>query len=121
MKTKFALFSIFWAILHLIVEVWAYVSFGSYFPMFFVDLIAITLLLGGAFLFLKQGWSFGLLCGAWGFEACLNYRAYFIRLSGIAGETAGDFTQTETTALGASLILVFIFFGFSLWHCKPKS
>lgn len=85
--------------------------------MLIVDYIAIGLLLLGAFVFLKLDWGPGLLCGAWGFEFCLNYRTFFIRVYDILEGVADKATTNTAYALGGLLSLSAIAFLISVVIC----
>jgi len=100
---SFIWFSIAIAVLHFVWETWFHIQWGQFLPMLVVDYIAITLLLLGSFGFWKWGWGPGLLCGAWGFEFCLNYRTFFIRVSQIVEGTADEATTNIAYALGSVL------------------
>ena len=116
----FAYFSLGFAIFHLTEETATYIMYGAYFPMLIVDYIAIATLFLGSFLHLRRGWHMGVLCGGWGFEACLLYRAYFSRLSGaMETSTSGADAVTEMQGLFIFMVLVFLAFFFSIWRCAP--
>ncbi len=100
----FALFSVVVAVLHTVWETWFHLRFGQYLPMLIVDYIAIGLLLLGAAGLLRWRWGPGLLCGAWGFEFCLNYRTFFIRLYEMQQGTASEATVAIAYALGGLLV-----------------
>ena len=117
MPRKFAIVSIIAALLHFIGETWWHVQFGQFLPMLIVDYIAITLLVGSGTVFLRTGRSLGLLCGAWGFTFCLNYRAFFWRVEVLLyGEPSA---QLETTAyvLGTMLVFSAVMFLISMVLC----
>ena len=116
----FAYFSLGFAIFHFTEETVTYIMYGAYFPMLIVDYIAIATLVLGSFLHLRRGWHMGVLCGAWGFEACLLYRAYFSRLSGVMETNAsGANAATEMQGLLIFMVFVFLAFFFSIWRCAP--
>jgi len=117
---RFAWFSIGFAVFHFIEETATYAMYGAYFPMLVVDYIAIALLLLGAFLHLRRDWGMGALCGAWGFEACLLYRAFFSRLSGTMQINAVGHDTAEMWGMGVFLIFVFAAFFVSIWRCAPR-
>ncbi len=113
----FADFSIAVAILHFAWETWFHVQWGQFLPMLIVDYIAISLLLLGSFGLLKWRWGPGLLCGAWGFEFCLNYRTFFVRVSQIVDGTADAATTKIAYALGCVLSISAIAFVISAAIC----
>lgn len=116
-ERTFIWFSVLTAILHFVWESWYHVKWGQFLPMLIVDYIAISLLLFGAFGFLKWGWGPGLLCGAWGFEFCLNYRTFFVRVNAIIEGTASDATTYTAYALGGLLSLCALAFVLSAVIC----
>jgi hypothetical protein len=117
----FAYFSLGFAIFHFTEETATYFMYGAYFPMLIVDYIAIATLLLGAYLHLRKDWHMGVLCGGWGFEACLLYRAYFSRLSGaMETSTSGADAATEMQGLLIFMVGVFLAFAFSIWRCAPN-
>ena len=99
----FASFSIVVAILHLVWETWFHLQWGQFLPMLIVDYMAILFLLLGSFGLLLWDWGPGLLCGAWGFEFCLNYRTFFGRVEQILDGTADTATTNIAYALGSVL------------------
>jgi hypothetical protein len=118
----FAYFSLGFAAFHFTEETATYFMYGAYFPMLIVDYIGISLLVLGATLYLRSGWHMGVLCGGWGFEACLLYRAYFSRLSGAMETNAGGADAAiEMQGLAIFLVFVFLSFFFSIWRCAPNT
>lgn len=90
---------------------------GQFLPMLIVDYIAIALLLLGVLGISKLNWGPGLLCGAWGFELCLNYRTLFIRVESIYAGTA-DEVVVKTAYLLGTLMAVSVFgFIVSVYLC----
>ena len=114
---SFVWFSIAVAVLHFLWETWFHIQWGQFLPMLIVDYIAITLLLLGSFGFWKLGWGPGLLCGAWGFEFCLNYRTFFIRVSQMIEGTADETTINIAYALGSVLSISALAFLVSVLIC----
>lgn len=118
----FAYFSLGFALFHFAEETVTYFIYGAYFPMLIVDYIAIAILLLGVYLHFCKGWNMGVLCGGWGFEACLLYRAYFSRLSGaMETSTSGADAGIEMQALLIFMVGVFLAFAFSIYCCAPKA
>jgi hypothetical protein len=117
----FAYFSIGFALFHFTEETATYFMYGAYFPMLIVDYIAIVTVLTGSWLHLRKNWNMGVICGGWGFEACLLYRAYFSRMSGAMDTNAsGADAAIEMQGLLIFMIGVFVAFGFSIWRCAPN-
>ncbi len=116
LEHRLALFSLAAAVLHFIGETWFHVRFGQFLPMLIVDYIAIGLLLFAGTRSLQTGGAAGLLCGAWGFTFCLNYRALFWRVEAILqGEqipgletTASILAVLFVVSMGAFLLTLFL-------------
>ena len=115
--TRFVWYSITIAVLHFIGETLFFIQFGQYLPMLIVDYIAISLLLLGCAGFVRWGWGPGLLCGGWGFEFCLNYRTFFIRMESIQAGAATDVTLYTAYVLGSILSLSALAFVVSAYIC----
>lgn len=113
MERKVAFLSIIFALVHFVGETLWHLKFGQPISMLVVDYIAVSLLLYGGFKAIKNAQFIGLLCGAWGFEFCLNYRALFNRVekmaSGIGhGDPAIDSTAYVLAVLMAVSITMFV-------------
>lgn len=120
LERRLALFSIVAAILHFIGETWVHLAMGQFLPMLIVDYIAIGLLLFGGTRSLQTRQGAGLLCGAWGFTFCLNYRALFWRV-GVLLEEGGDAAlETMTQVLGGLFLVSMLAFLLSLYLCLPR-
>jgi len=113
MERQIAILSILFAIIHFVGETFWYFKFGQFLPMLIVDYIAVSLLLYGGIKTLDNPKYVGLLCGAWGFEFCLNYRALFNRMdklfSGVGhGDPAIDTTAYVLICLMVVSIAMFV-------------
>ena len=106
--------------LHYIGETWVHVLFGQFLPMLLVDYIAIGLLLFGGVRSLQTGQGAGLLCGAWGFTFCLNYRALFWRVEVLMNEGGTPTLETMTQVLAALLLVSMAAFFVTLHRCNPR-
>jgi len=115
--TFFVWYSLVTAILHFIMETAFHLKHGQFLPMLIVDYIAIGLLLFGGIGFLWRGWGPGLLCGAWGFEFCLNYRTFFSRIPSLMDGSASEVTTNTAYLLGSLLTLSAIAFIWSIFVC----
>ncbi|MEM1145882.1 MAG: hypothetical protein AAGI88_25195 [Pseudomonadota bacterium] len=116
-KQLFAAISLGFAIVHFIGETVWHLKYGQYLPMLIVDYIAIGLLLVSGSVLLKTKRSPGWLCGAWGFEFCLNYRTFFARME-VLSQGGGDaMTQFEALVLGSFLGITAIFFLLAMYFC----
>jgi len=119
-----------WATLILVVpyfglETYHYIEYGSYFPMVLVDYILMALFVLASYVSLSSrfGSAAGLLCGAWGFGFCLNWRTLFWRLEAIStNQTDGISEPIEqvATMLIAAFVLSSIAFLVSLWLAFPR-
>ncbi len=115
-----AWFSIVAALPHFTGETWIHLRFGQFLPMLIVDYIAISLLLFGGIRSLQTGAAPGLLCGAWGFTFCLNYRALFWRVEVLLKEGGTPVLETMTQVLGVLLVISMATFLVSLVLCNPS-
>ncbi|MEM1262520.1 MAG: hypothetical protein AAGH76_08990 [Pseudomonadota bacterium] len=116
-QRRFAMFSLVMAFLHFALETAVHVKWGQFLPMLIVDYIAVALVVGGAMGLLRWNWGPGLLCGAWGFEFCLNYRTFFSRMPSILEGTANDVTLYTAYVLGTLLFLSIPVFTYSVVLC----
>ena len=105
-ERKVAIVSIFLAVLHFLGETLWHVKFGQPLSMLIVDYIGVSLLLYGGFLTLRSDQAIGLLCGAWGFEFCLNYRALFNRVEKLQLGIGHENHAIGTTAYVLAAVLI---------------
>jgi len=115
-----AVFSIASAAIHFFGETWVHLKFGQFLPMLIVDYIAISLLLFGGVRSLQTGAGAGLLCGAWGFTFCLNYRALFWRVEVILEGRGTPVLETMTQVLAVLLVVSMVVFLITLALCNPR-
>ena len=74
------------------------------------DYMGVALLIFSGITVLKNNLGKGLLCGAWGYSFCLNYRAFAWRMDEF---TSGASTQLiDNTLLVLSVTLLFSFVAF---------
>ena len=118
--TLLAWFSLAVAALHFVWETYFHFRWGQFLPMLIVDYIAIALLVSGALGLLRFHWGPGLLCGAWGFELCLNYRTFFIRVSQIVDGSADIAMTNIAYALGSLLGISAVVFLLSAYLCVAE-
>ena len=119
-ERRLAIFSIVAAIIHFVGETWVHFAFGQFLPMLIVDYIAISLLLFGGIRSLQTGNAAGLLCGAWGFTFCLNYRALFWRVEVLLKGGGTPVLETMTQVLAVLLVISMVAFFISLALCNPQ-
>jgi hypothetical protein len=119
-ERSLAVFSIVSAIIHFVGETWVHIKFGQFLPMLIVDYIAISLLLFGGVRSLQTGAGAGLLCGAWGFTFCLNYRALFWRVEVLLKGGGTPVLETMTQVLAVLLVISLVAFLISLALCNPR-
>lgn len=119
-----AIYTLISATLHFSLETYHFVQYGSFLPMLIVDYIAISLFVFASYVALsnRYGSAAGLLCGAWGFAFCLNYRAFFWRYQELVNGTAQSAEPMEVVAsiLGVTLIISGSVFLLTLWMAFPK-
>lgn len=124
-ETPFALFTLCLTVPYFLGETYtylAYVGFSNYFLGYFVDLIAMTLMLLASVASLrnKDSSAAGWLAAAWGFTACLNFRAFSWRYYEI--KDSGTLGQEPTAILyilGGLLLLSFGALIYSLYLSRP--
>lgn len=120
LERRLAWFSVVAAVLHFIGETWFHLAFGQFLPMLLVDYIAIALLLFGAVRSLQTGHASGLLCGAWGFTFCLNYRSLFWRVEVLLQGGGDAALGTMTWVLAGLLVVSMVAFILTLYLCNPR-
>jgi hypothetical protein len=121
MERWLAVFSIVSAVIHFVGETWVHFKFGQFLPMLIVDYIAISLLLFGGVRSLQTGAAAGLLCGAWGFTFCLNYRALFWRVEVLLEGGGTPVLETMTQVLAVLLVISLAAFLVTLALCNPRA
>jgi hypothetical protein len=119
-ERRLAVFSIVAAVIHFVGETWVHFAFGQFLPMLIVDYIAISLLLFGGIRSLQTGAAAGLLCGAWGFTFCLNYRALFWRVEVLTKGGGTPVLETMTQVLAGLLVISMVAFAITLVLCNPR-
>ena len=118
MERKIAITSIVLATIHFFVETIWHFRVGQFLPMLIVDYIAISLLIYAGWRSIQTGQGAGLLCGAWGFTFCLNYRSLFWRV--------GEFLQgneeiaSEMYFLAGCMFISVSIFAATLYLVNPK-
>ena len=126
-ETRFAILTIALSLPYFIGETYhyaAYVGFGQHFLGYFVDLIAIALmLLGGiASLRYKEKSAAGWLAAAWGFLACLNLRSFGWRYYEMQENgTTGNEPSYVITLLAFTLFLTFGGLIYALFLSRPRN
>lgn len=123
LERKLAIASLVFAAIHFVGETTWHLIFGQFLPMLIVDYIAVSLLVYGAFQTLKTPSGVGLLCGAWGFEFCLNYRALFHRVDKLQnGIGIGDHAiDTTAYVLGVLMFFSVTMFLLTIWAVNRQS
>ena len=87
------------AILHFTLETFYTLRFGQTVAGYLPDLIAVSLLVVGATLTLKDFNAIGILCGAWGFAFCLHYRSWAWRFDDVMDGSATELIETTMYVL----------------------
>ncbi len=106
MEREFAICSIVFAVLHFVGETVWHFKFGQFLPMLIVDYIAVSLLVYGGIKTIGTEKYVGLLCGAWGFEFCLNYRTLFGRIDKLMSGIGHGNPAIDTTAYVLAVLLI---------------
>lgn len=115
----FSWISIIIGILHFIMETWYHFNFEQSMIQLVCDYIGVSLLLLGGFVVLKDINGKGILCGAWGFIFCLNYRAFAWRMDLSANQKLTESMDSTLMILSVTLVFSLIFFMYSLIICYP--
>jgi len=118
MEKKIAILSIALAVIHFIVETIWHFRVDQFLPMLIVDYIAISLLMFAGYRSLKTGNAAGLLCGAWGFTFCLNYRTLFWRVHEFLN--GNEAIATEMYFLAACMFVSVPVFFLTLYLANPR-
>ena len=116
----FSWFSIIVGIFHFILETWFHFRFEQSIIQLFCDYIGISLLIFAGIIVLKNINGKGLLCGAWGYSFCLNYRAFAWRMDEFIAKTSSNSTDNTLIILSFTLFFSFIAFIYSLIICYPN-
>ena len=117
---QFSVLTIVIAVIHLTLETAFTLKFGQTFTGYLPDLIAVTLLLVGGYLTIKNSNAVGILCGAWGFACCLHYRAWAWRFHDVIEGTSTELVETTMIVLAVTMPISIIAFGVTLIACLPK-
>lgn len=121
MERKLAIFSIVVGIIHFSGETWWHFEYGQFLPMLIVDYIAVSLLLFAGVRSLQTNNAIGLLCGAWGFEFCLNYRTLFWRVEALLQESISPENEVLVYVLGVLLFGSLAAFLLTLYLCHIEA
>ena len=116
----FCWFSIIIAIIHFTMETWYHFKFGQSIIQLICDYIGISLLLFGGITVLNKIEAKGLLCGAWGFIFCLNYRTFAWRMDEFTNGSSTELIDKTLIVLSFTLFFSLISFVYSLIICYPK-
>ena len=125
-ETVFALITLALTVPYFIGETYhyvAYVGIGNNFLGYFCDLITIALMLMGSIASLKNKNSSaaGWLAGAWGFAACLGYRAFMWRYEAFKAGRPTDLEPAYVIwVVGAMMVIAFIGFAYGLYIARPQ-
>ncbi len=106
-QSKFVYATLILAITYFVLETLWHFKYGQFLPFLIVDYIAISLLIYGSYKVIKFNFGIGLLCGGWGFTACMNYVALFERVNSLLqGVGIGNPAIDTTAYVLAGLMLV---------------
>ena len=109
------------AILHFTLETLYTLRFGQTVAGYLPDLIAVSLLVVGATLTLKDFNAIGILCGAWGFAFCLHYRSWAWRFDDVMDGSATELIETTMYVLAFTMPISIVSFVITLLWCLPKN
>lgn len=125
LETPFAIYTLVITVPYFLAETYhyfAYVTFGESVLNYAVDLIAIALLSLGSIASLRNrphsasGW----LAAAWGFTACLSYRAFAWRYEAQNASEAVAEPSSVLTILSVTLVTSFIALFLALYLARPR-
>jgi len=125
-ETPFAIYTLVVTIPYFLGETYhyfAYIGLGNGILNYLVDLIAMALMTLGsvASLRCRPGSASGWLAAAWGFVACLNYRAFSWRYEEVsAGNTIDTEPSSVLTILAVTLVTSFIALAIALYLARPR-
>ena len=123
MRTKnqltntFAIFTIVTAVIHFVLETLYTIEFGQNWAGILPDYIAVCLMFLGGISVLKNIKMVGILCGAWGFTFCLNYRAWAWRYYESSLGTSSSLVEDTMNVLLYTMFISVIAFVISLMLC----
>ena len=115
----FAIYSLISAVIHFTLETWYTIQFGQSWLGLAPDYISVALMILGGVLVIRDVKAVGVLCGAWGFAFCLNYRAWAWRLQEMLDGSSTTLIDNTMYVLSFTLILSCISFMISLLFCLP--
>lgn len=118
---KFATVSIALAIVHAIGETYFTIALGQSIVQILADTIAVFLVIFGGKIARKNPLKNGILCGAWGFAFCLNYRAFAWRFDEIISGNQDSSITITFYILFFSLLISAVFFTLSMLFNLPKT
>ena len=120
MEKNIAVTSIVLAIIHFFIETIWHFKVGQFLPMLIVDYIAVSLLIYAGWRSIQTGQGAGLLCGAWGFTFCLNYRSLFWRVNEFLQGNASAGVTEEMYFLSFCFVITACLFAMTLYLANPK-
>ena len=109
-KHWLAISSLLLAAIHFILEMTYTLVLGQSFLGLLPDLVADALLVFGSYLLLKNNQSTGVICGAWGFTLCLNYRACAWRYEASMTAAIDGVEANVMLVLASSMVISLAFF-----------
>ena len=118
---RFSLFSVCVGILHFALETWFHLAFGQSFVQLLADYIGVFLLVFSGIKTFKNPMSRGLLCGAWGYAFCLNYRAFAWRLDAFQDGASTVLIDYTLIVLACTLFFSLLAFAYTLIICSTKN
>lgn len=113
----FAWFTIAQASFHFAFETYGHFLTGQSLPSLMADYLAVGLPLLGAIGMLRWNWGPGVLCGGWGFEFCLYYRAWVWRVDTFMRGEAEPFMVESIEFLSFLLATAAVAFVISAYVC----
>ncbi|NBR83491.1 MAG: hypothetical protein EBT52_07160 [Flavobacteriia bacterium] len=118
---RFSLFSVCVGILHFAMETWFHFAFGQSMVQLLADYIGVCLLVYSGIRTFMNPISRGLLCGAWGYAFCLNYRAFAWRLDAFQDGASTGLMDNTLIVLACTLLFSLLAFAYTLIICSTKN
>ena len=112
--------AIIFGLIYFIYETWYHISYDQSNLNLTADYIGVFLLLFAGITNLRCKKGIGLLCGAWGYTFCINYRAFIWRMDTLDAQDLENHEKLVLKLLILALIVSFVAFVISLLKSFPK-
>ena len=110
--------AIVFGLIYFIYETWYHISYNQSNLNLTADFISVFLLLFAGITNLRLKKGIGLLCGAWGYTFCINYRAFIWRMDAL--QELENHEKLVLKLLILALIVSLLAFGIALLKSYPN-